>query len=308
MVFAQSVNAMSSECSLKEDGPVMDARPFMGLDRDLNCSYVDQVENLITSIQKFSESPLKVNLLVRTSYGGASFDGGLNLEVPEQLVFEGPYGQEYGVSHYSNMTVVGHEYGHALLQDKIEKELSAKYPLVKEYSEGKKELSKIEIELAKNPKSEALKQLLKDKTAAMINNKAFTKFFVMGGSYSELYADVVAVFNENSKGAVFNALYYDQMSKHAFKMIHARDFDSEFDSKYEMYMTESHGYFAHTRSFIGKNLWPSNNEEKKKYLKLIGDAIIIEMDKIMALDGDIPSFKEGNESLIKTLTVLKAKL
>lgn len=297
------VNA--SECSLKVDGPVMAARPFAGLDRDLNCTFVNQVESLISEIQKFSETPLKVNLLVRIAHSGASYDGGSNLEIAEQLVFDGNWGQEYGGSHYSNMSVVAHEYGHALLQDKMEKELSKKYPVVKEYSLAKKELSKIEMELAKNPSSESLQQLLKDKTAAMINNKAFTKFFVLGGPYSELYADVVAVFNENSKGAIYNALYYDQMSKFAFRMIHARDFDSEFDQKYETFMTEAHGYFAHTRTYIGKNLWPTNNEEKKVYLHLIGDAIIAEMDKLMSTDSDLLEFPEGNKSLIARLSQLK---
>lgn len=305
LVTLVPLSVSASECTLNVDGPVIAARPFAGVDRELNCTFVSQVESVLAEIQNFSEVPLKVNLLVRTSFSGASYDGGTNLEIAEQLVFDGAWGQEYGASHYSNMAVVAHEYGHALLQDKMEKELSKKYPFFKEYSLAKKELSKIEIELTKNPKSEVLQQLLKDKTAALVNNKVFTKFFVIVGPYSELYADVVAVFNENSKNAIYNALYYEQMNKFALRMVHTRDFDSEFDQKYEVFMTEAHGYFAHTRTYIGKNLWPKNNEEKKIYLRLIGDAIISEMDQLMSTKNELLEFSEGNKSLISRLNELR---
>jgi hypothetical protein len=294
--------AAASECTLKTDSPIMAAVTYLGHDRQMSCDYVGRVENLIEDIQRFSEDKVKINLIVRSSNDGASFDGGFNIDVPEQLVFYGEYGQDYGTDIYSNLSVVAHEYGHALLDYKFEKELS-KFPVVKEYFIARKELSRLEIAFSKNPTSLELKNELEAKTKKVQNNSAFNRFFVLLLPYSELYADVVAVYNDNSKASIYNALYYPQMTKFGHRMVKTRDFSSEFDSKiYDAFMTEAHGYFAHTRTYIGKNMWPQNDFEKKQMLKKLSDSIILEMIKILNKDGVLPDYEIGNQNLIKTLS------
>jgi hypothetical protein len=295
--------AVANECPLKSDGPIMKAVTYLGHDRQLSCDYVSRVESLIEEVQKFSEDKVKVNLVVRSANDGASFDGGYNIDVPEQLVFYGEYGQDFGMDIFSNLTVVAHEYGHALLDKKFNQILSPKYPVVKDYFDARKELSNLEIEFAKNPTSEELKNRIEAKTKKVQNDGAFNRFFVLLLPYSELYADVVAVYNDNDKSAVYNALYYPQMTKFAHKMVKTRDFGAEFDiNVYDRYMTEAHGYFANTRTYIGNNLWPKNDVEKNQILKKLSNAIIEEMSQILDKDGVLPDYDVGNASLIKRLS------
>lgn len=295
--------ASANECPLNPSGPIMEAVTYLGHERKLSCDYVGRVESLIEELQRFSEDKVKINLIVRSTSDGASFDGGLNIDVPEQLVFSGEYGQDYGTDIFSNLTVVAHEYGHALLDKKFDQILSPKFPVVRDYFIARQELSKLEIEYAKNPTSEEIKNKVDEKTKAVQNNGAFNKFFVILLPYSELYADVVAVYNDSDKAAVYNALYYPQMTRFAGRMVKTRDFGAEFDVNiYDRYMTEAHGYFAKTRTYIGKNLWPKNDAERNLMLKKLRIAIIEEMTLILEKDGVLPEYEAGNESLIKNLS------
>jgi hypothetical protein len=299
-----TANAWSSECVINPDSEVMDVVSAQGGSHDVYCGYVDQVQDVIIDVQKFSEDQTPVNILVRKYYNNASFDGGLNLQVPQQLFFSGDYGQEYGTTLMSNLTVVAHEYGHALLQNKIERELGPKFSIVKEYMRLHKELSQLDIAIAKNPESKEIADLLAKKNEFLKNNTPTTKFFILHAGYSELYADLVAAFSENNKDAILNALYFDSMSRDAFMGIQTRSFNSTLTSRHEKFMTEAHGYFAYTRNYIGKELWPSSKEDRRMFLKKIGDAIIAELAELLTTKQDLPNFKEGNKRLIKRLKTI----
>jgi hypothetical protein len=135
----------------------------------------------------------------------------------------------------------------------------------------------------------------------MIQNKDFIHFMNISTAYSELYADVVAAYNSNSKSTMVDALYFDKMTNPEFYMIQTRSFDTLFDKRHNLYMTEAHGYFASTRAFIGKNLWPKNLQDKQEFLRIIGDAIIHELRDLLSGNKEIPPFLVANRSLIERL-------
>lgn len=291
----------ASECNIGSELTVVDAFPAEA-GRKINCNYVQQVENIIEEIQRISEEKVPVSLMVRAIYSGASFDGGTIIDVPERLVFSNNYGQEFGVSLPANLTVVAHEYGHALLRAKMERSFKKSFPDAYNYMQARKEVSALSIKLIQNPESVEYRDLLKKKEAAITGNKKFMDFFMLHLAYSELYADVVAVYTDSSKNSIFSALYYDEMSKFEYKYVQTRSFDSEFDRSHTVYMSEPHSYFALTRSFIGKKMWPANEAEKKVMLKKIGDAIVEELADLLKSGSPLPSHEEGNQRLIKRLS------
>jgi hypothetical protein len=303
-IFYSSAGA--SECSLKPKGPIIEMVAAEA-GRDVDCDYVKQVEKVIEGVQKFSEDKVPVNLYVRASYSGASFDGGTLIDLPEQLIFTtGNWAQtSEAVDIVANLSAVAHEYGHALLEKKMGRELGASFPIVKEYDEKHIEISSLQMKLAKNPDSEELGQELAAKKEALKNNLAVMKFFTLSTPYSELYADLVAAFADNDKNAISHALYFNSMSDYEYHFIQTRSFDKAFDPTYDIYMSEEHAYFAYARNYIGKSMWATSVAQKKLMLKKLSNAIVLELRDLLASNSNLPGFKEGNERLIKRLKSMK---
>ncbi|MBC7714045.1 MAG: hypothetical protein H7177_11950 [Rhizobacter sp.] len=292
-------SANAGDCALKNNGSIIEAYSEQASGQ-MNCEYVSGVESVVTSIQKFSEESVPVNLFVQHQFDNASFDGGTIIEVPEQLIFTNDYGQQYPTDVVANLTTVAHEYGHALLEKKFEQTLLKQFPKQAGFIPANQELSKLKIQAIKNPTEENSK-LRQEKNSEILANADYIRFARITTGYSELYADVVAVYEYGEKDAIFKALYYDQMNDFQFKMVQTRDFGTEFDARYSKFMTEEHGYFALTRTYIGKNLWPSNNAQKKVMLKKIGDAIVEEVKALLISGKDLPENAQANKQLIERL-------
>ncbi len=288
------------ECSLQKNGPVIEAYPTSKTE-PMNCDYVHDVENVFLNVQQFSEQKVSLSLMVQPRFDNASFDGGTIIEVPQELVFQGQYGQEYPAMLDSNLATVAHEYGHALLEKKMELELGGDFPALKTMVQKEQEISALKIAVLVGP-TETNQALLADKVKALMNDPFYIRWANITTGLSELYADVVAVYNDNDKGAIMNALYYDQMSNQDYLYVKTRDFDTEFDSRYDRFMSEAHAYYALTRNYIGKNLWPTNTKQKQVMLKKIGDAIVAEVRNGLKNNDPWPEFKEGNKRLIARLS------
>lgn len=297
-----SVNqALAGECALKKPGPVIEAYS-METSGQMNCDYVSAVETMIISVQQFSEDKVPVNLFVQRTFDNASFDGGTIIQVPERLIFTSEYGQEYPTTVVANLATVAHEYGHALLEKKLENGLLKEFPQYAGFISLSQEISALKIQALKNPDSLEVKKKLEEKNQALLANKNFIRFARITTSYSELYADVVATYQANDKSAIFTALYYDEMNDRAFRMVQTRDFNTEFTERHRVFMTEEHGYFALTRNYIGKKIWPQDNNQKKTMLKKIGDAIVEEVRALLIKGSDLPDHEEANKLLIKRLS------
>jgi hypothetical protein len=307
-VFTFNENAFASQaCQLSENSPISNYYFINGESSD-NCDEIVEVEKLVSEINEFSDSHLKINLLVSAKASNASFDGGSIIEFPRNLIVQGNYGQEYSLPFTSNMTVVGHEYGHALLEKIFEKELLAQFPNEVSFIAASLEISNLRLKIEElNEKGINTKDLnleLESKRNKLLTNKNFIYFARLTTAYSELYADVVAAFHDNAKDTMLKALYYDEMKNFEFYMIQTRTFNTEFDSKYDVYMKEEHGMFAMTRNYIGKKMWPKNVKEKRLFLDRIGRAIVLEVKSLMNDKKELSDFKKANDNLIKRLESL----
>jgi len=290
----------STGCALKENTPISSYH-FINGASEHDCDFLLSIEDLIFSVHQFSEDALPINIVLQPKASNAGFDGGTIVELPKNLVFYNQWGQEYSSYAVTNYTVFAHEYGHALFEKKLENELMNLYPNEVSYILVSKELSNLRLLSLENEEDVKLKDDYKQKNEELYSNQDFIRFAKMTTAYSELYGDVVAVFYNNSKNSMLEALYFDEMKTREFQMIQTRSFDTEFKPAHEVFMTEEHGYFAYTRNYIGKNLWPKNETEKRKYLKIISDAIIGEVKNLLSQKKAIPEFKTANANLIKAL-------
>lgn len=175
------------------------------------------------------------------------------------------------------------------------------YPNEASFILASKELSNLRLLSLEKEEDAKLKEDYKQKNEEIYKNQDFIRFAKVTTAYSELYGDIVAAYYNNSKNAMLEALYFDEMKTREYQMIQTRSFDTEFTSAHEVFMTEEHGYFAYTRNYIGKNLWPKNETEKRKYLKFIGDAIVGEIKNLLSQKKTLPDFKIANSNLIKAL-------
>lgn len=299
-----TTSAFAGDCPLKEKSPVIEAYAISSSGQ-MDCRYVTNVEDMIIGVQKFSEEKVPVNLFVQHIFDNASFDGGTIIQVPERLIFTSEFGQEYPTTVVANLATVAHEYGHALLEKKLENELLKQFPQYAGFIPLSQEISALKIAALKNPDSKDIQQELEVKNKELLANKNFILFARLTTGYSELYADVVANYHLDDKSAIFSALYYDEMNDRAFKMVQTRDFNTEFTDRHKVFMTEEHGYFAYTRTYIGKNLWPKNLNEKKVMLKKIGDAIVEEVRSLLTKGSDLPDYETANKLLIERLKKIK---
>lgn len=292
----------SSGCDLKENTPIVSYH-FINGASDRDCDFLVSVEKVISTVQEFSEDALPINIVLESKATNAGYDGGTIVQLPKNLVFLNQWGQEYSSYAASNYIVFAHEYGHALFQKKVEKELLKLFPEQVNAILAYKELSKLRVLSLENAEDTKLKDEYKLKNEELYKNKEFIRFAQLTTAYSELYGDVVAAYYDNSKNAMLEALYFDEMKTREYQMIQTRSFDTEFSQVHEVFMTEEHGYFAFTRNYIGKNLWPANEIEKRKYLAIIGDAIVGEVKNLLKQKKSLPDFKTANASLIKALKV-----
>lgn len=292
-------------CEFNPEGPILHAYNLKK-EGEPNCDYIHDVEELMNSVQTFSEDKVSLNLFVRYVDNSPAFDGGSIIEIPERFVMSSTErnGEDYYVPLVHNITVVAHEYGHALLDKKLEKTLMQEFPEEVGYIEASKELSELKIAklLKLNPES---KENLDKAQNEIYANKKFQRFANLTAAYSELYADVVAVYYSNSKSAITDAIFMTGSGIQALRIAQLRDFNTEFTPKHEVFMNEQHSYFAYTRNYIGKKLWPKNLAEKQKMLVKIGDAIVAEVRSMLVKGTDLPEYGEANRRLIQRLKKIK---
>ncbi|MDG0815117.1 hypothetical protein [Bdellovibrio svalbardensis] len=283
-----SFSAQASNCS-GVNGAIKDvvflAQP--------NCDLAEGVSIVVNEIAKTFGGP-NITVIMGSVSNNASFDLGHLIELPYQMIFYGQYGASYPMSRVSVITSAAHEYGHAIFHERVKKEfpdkfgdLAAKFAKVSDLKEavarGKatsEQLSKAALELAAAP--------------------AYADFSKYLTAYSEFYADVITVFNFESKSAMLKALYYDQMSDNEYYYVRTRDFDSKPSSSHDDMLSEDHAKLAYVRAYVGEFMWPENREQARVYADKILSAIMV-VAKEDIKSGRSPEFKEMSDRLIAEL-------
>lgn len=270
----------------------------------LSCDQVKSFSETIDRVAAISPVAPEINLFIEKEHSNASFDMGLIIRVPLRLTFSGPWGQVYYGQFISSHSVMAHEYGHAIFSKMLEEQEFFKEMKEESVSFSQKDLELMaalnsgvdqkEVELIKAQREVILKSRTSNKEHARIRR-------ILGG-YDELFADVVAVYAADNKRTMVNALFFNEISDQAFELVMARDFSGEERSFSNALLSEEHATFAQTRSFIGNNLWPSNDDEKKKFLSIVFDSILENViERIKSPTDEELSARELNENLIDSI-------
>ncbi len=313
LIMASSFKALSMgahpvhdeiSCKKQENSPLL--KSFIIDDGNyLDCYKIKDFENILIDIKELASDAPNINLYIKNNYSNASFDMGEIIRVPTRLVFYDRFGNSFPSSFMASETVLAHEYGHALFNQRLKSSLFFK-PL---YNETKK-LSRLELSIQKaysagNPGN--IVSLYKKQHEKLLKkikeNKNQNKMRHIITAYNELFADLIAVLATNSKNAVTNALYFDEMDDMKYKMVLARSFNETSISENDIILTEGHALFSPTRQFIGENLWPSNNEEKIHLINTTFNIISSILEKRFPQDLSRLNPKAANKELINALKV-----
>ncbi len=282
-----SFSAQASVCT--DVTGVMKEVLFLG---EPNCELAKDVSKVINDVATVFGGPT-ITLIMGSASDNAGFDLGHLIELPYQMIFYGQYGASYPMPKMSVITSAAHEYGHAIFHERVKKE----FP---QFAELIKKLAKVSDLKEAVIRETATPEQLKEASTELGNTTTFADFNKYLTAYSEFFADVVAVYDANSKSAMLSALYYDQMTNNEYNYVRMRDFDSAPSVRYESMLSEDHAKLAYVRTYVGESLWPKNRKQAKAYAEKILTAIM----KVARADmkaGRSPEFREMSDNLIAEL-------
>ncbi|QDK39387.1 hypothetical protein [Bdellovibrio sp. NC01] len=261
------------------------------LDYD-DCEFAEDLSHVFNEIKETFGGP-NVTLVIGTESDNAAFDLGHMIELPYRMIFYGRYGQEYPVPRANVVTAAAHEYGHSIFHERVKKE----FPQFTELAKDLANLSNVKEAYYRKQVPYSKVDEANKEIAKVTNYADFVNYL---SAYSEFFADVIAVYQYDSKSAMVQALYYDAMSKEEFNYISLRDFDHEPSMRYENQLSEEHAKLAFVRAWIGKNMWPENRDQARVYADKILNAIMkLAKEDIKA--GVSPEYREMNDRLIAEL-------
>lgn len=261
-----------------------------------------EITQVVQKIDELKLAEVKVNIVIQPVGDGASFDYGSVIYIPRSLVFYGQYGGEYQKYSSDIMAVLAHEYGHAVFGKFLEKE----FPTYLQLRNLKEEMSGMGLRALKEnltaEQAQELKLDIREREQAISKNEALLKIARQVAPYSELYADVVAVYVENDRSVIYGALSYDNMPFHAADYVQARDFYRQHNAD-TWTATDEHTMFSPLRSAIGSDVcWPITSQQRQTKLKQL-EAILIEQIRAKVSTGQMPvpaDNKELIEKFVKT--------
>ncbi len=271
-------------------GQIIDCKNVQELDSSFN-----QINILFN--KNYSQ---EINIVLTPVGDNASFDLGSFLELPSRMVRYDRFGHEYPLSLAHLSPIAYHEYGHYLFQELLKSQFPRKYDTLFALFQKISHLKAIGFEKNQAYLDKEILEKVMSEIKAHPEIKLFNEIIT---PYTELYADIIAVYFSNDKNAILNALYYDEMNSTEYQMVRHRSFDSRFDKMSSMYMSGPHNFFAMTREYIGKNLFPKNEGDKNSALIKIEKAMI----KNIQIDyerGKLLDFDTKNQELINAIKAI----
>ncbi|MFG1486332.1 hypothetical protein [Halobacteriovorax sp. RZ-1] len=273
----------------------------------ISCSDVDWAENALSKVANLKPDAPMVNLELLARDNGASFDIGETVRIPLHLTFTNQWGQVFNSYTIGTDAILYHEYSHAIFGKRIGTQF---YPKLKALAER---LSRFKISRQKayaegNPRNvvEYYTKQIESIEARIKTHNELEKYH-LSSSYNELFADLMAVLVTNNRNAIFNALYYDEMTDDAYQLIKLRSFEDQ-NTKYDNRgLYEEHGELALVRQYIGEEILPKifkkeNEEElKKELIKIVLESIESQMDKRIRKAAFKTSPMHSNTALIEEI-------
>lgn len=263
----------------------------------ITCNRIKELDHYIDRVNEIISAPKKINLLIRKYSNNASFDHGQIINVPNQIVFHGKYGQIYQGAPYALRAIFIHEYAHAVFSN-ILKEIN----ILNDFITMSERLSDLRLSLVKTSNKENKDEINKEikKLSDAQKETIYYKHLHMITSYNELYADIIAGFITDDKYSITDALYYDEISDLNYSLIQARSFNQRSSIDPHV-LREPHALFAKTRSFIGENFWPKSDEEIATHLEFITQEIIKSIEENLNQGVKRLNPEQANMKLIQRL-------
>ncbi|GEM_PF-1733081 len=270
------------------------SKAYVTKENAISCQKIYYFQSTVEDISEFFQDAPGVRLFISPKSSNASFDYGETIYIPLQMTFPGKYGSvNYGDPTQTEY-ILAHEYGHAIFT-----KLLSRNSFYSEVYSIDKEFSNLEFEIKLNSKpTEQSEQRLAELSE---RKKSYNKLRKLLTDYSELYADIIAVYYSNNKETMLNALYFDDMSDQSYNLVLARSFSERSVDITDRIYSEEHASLVLARHFVGTNLWPKSKEEKQKFLSLIFKAIEEEILERVDREEYKLSAKKMNESLIKRI-------
>ena len=233
------------------------------------------------AIDSYKISDVSVNVVIKPESDNASFDSGSIVEIPRTMVM------------HNHMGSYAHEYGHAVFDAHI----TAAIPAYDEMKRIKREISMRSLrpfnERLTQEQGEANQKRIKELTDSLLANKEILRLSRLTLPYHEVFADTIAVFVFNSKSAIHQALYYNDVSDRGGgfgggfngggfgppmgqynphdpnRNIIGRDFSVVHDVNTWSNNSE-HSLFSPLRSVIGsEQCWPTTDADRAAKLKAL---------------------------------------
>ncbi len=297
LLSAIYLQTFSSSLSLNDRCPelsqIKSAYQVDSNEQYITCSRIQEYDRLTARVNELTAHKKKVNLLINKQGNNASFDHGLNIALPSRLVFYGKYGQIYHGSASGLQAIYVHEYAHAIFSNRLKV-----FSELTNFITQSEEISKLSLKYLMDSTSQ-----LKDQIKALSDEREefrYYKFNRVISTHNKLYADVVAAFLNKDKYSISSALYYDEMSDMSYSRTQARSFSYPYELSSSV-LSDVHTLFSPTRNFIGDNMWPSDEEEKKLYLEIITQAILENIENYLSNDKTTITPTKANQELQKRL-------
>ena len=261
----------------------------------------DSISRVVNGIDSYGLAPIKINIVITPSGDNASFDYGNIIYIPRSMQFFNDYGTDAVYKTTMDIiSVFAHEYGHSV----FDAHLGIAMPLHLQLKKIKAEISDLSIKALRSPLTDdEIKKIQAEisvKELSIRNNKGFIKLIFLTMPYAELFADTIAVYNMDSKGAIYESLYNPNVpfyKKTEREYVSARDFGQAHDLE-SWTMDEDHVLFSPLRSVIGSDeCWPANDADRSRKLKYLSSILIADILEKNAADKR--AVIEDNRNLMK---------
>lgn len=288
--WGASLEGNSSPCPLPPAGPVQNVL-FTG---SQNCPFaLVMAQTLLDVTQTFQKGP-PVTLVIGDKARNASFDTGHIIRIPQRLVFADKEGDDFQAEDRQLLTVVVHEYGHAILKEVWKKEFADTF------GEMFADLEDLSNNAERNLTEKISSRGMRKRSEEIASQPAYRLYFLTLPAYSELYADALAVYYFNDPSVMYKALYFPSMPADKARLVVPRDFARQHSLEDLTSAKDEHTKLSLVRSFLGAGYQALSNEEKRTRLdkleKAITRSIHIDLQRKTA-----PDIAEMNQRLIRFL-------
>lgn len=258
-------------------------------------SFVQSLTSVVADIDQYNLAHVNANLIV-SGASAPSADYGSVIYIPHQLTMDGEYGAVHEKPLVDLLAVFAHEYGHLVFGQMLAKEIPSFANLKKVGDRiSALSLSLTDANLTQDKKNQIQAQI-KAEYDIIYKTPEMLQVAQVVSPYNELFADVIAVFNMQSKSAIYYALSYPNMPYGYENYVMARDFGIMNDPD-KWSQTEEHVLFSPLRSVIGsEDCWPRTLQEQKTQLNIL--AALLLKDIKSKLSSNTKAALADNKTLI----------